>query len=72
MGPGTAAAFAMAGGGPPPRLYSAPRKRGSARVGGGPKSYVLAFISNQHVGPDMEIELFVLGSSMAAHDIAAR
>jgi hypothetical protein len=22
---------------------------------------VLAFISNQHVGPDVEIELFVLG-----------
>lgn len=33
--------------------------------------YVLAFISNQHVGPDMEIELFVLGSSIAVHDVAA-
>ncbi|MET0601758.1 MAG: Na-translocating system protein MpsC family protein [Baekduia sp.] len=33
--------------------------------------HVLAFISNQHVGPDMEIELFVLGSSIAAHDVAA-
>lgn len=26
---------------------------------------VLAFISNQHVGPDMEIELFVLGQPLA-------
>ena len=26
--------------------------------------HVLAFISNQHVGPDMEIELFVLGPPM--------
>lgn len=26
---------------------------------------VLAFISNQHVGPDLEIELFVLGTSTA-------
>jgi uncharacterized protein YbcI len=26
--------------------------------------HVLAFISNQHVGPDLEIELFVLGSTM--------
>lgn len=26
--------------------------------------HVLTFISNQHVGPDMEIELFVLGSTM--------
>jgi uncharacterized protein YbcI len=25
---------------------------------------VLAFISNQHVGPDLEIELFVLGSRL--------
>jgi uncharacterized protein YbcI len=27
---------------------------------------VLAFISNQHVGPDLEIELFVLGAAMTA------
>jgi uncharacterized protein YbcI len=27
---------------------------------------VLAFISNQHVGPDLEIELFVLGTPLAA------
>jgi uncharacterized protein YbcI len=26
--------------------------------------HVLAFISNQHVGPDIEIELFMLGQSM--------
>ncbi len=28
--------------------------------------HVLAFISNQHVGPDMEIELFVLGPAHSA------
>ncbi len=26
---------------------------------------VLAFISNHHVGPDLEIELFLLGSDVA-------
>ena len=31
---------------------------------------VLAFISNHHVGPDLEIELFVLGA--AGHDAAGR
>jgi uncharacterized protein YbcI len=32
--------------------------------------HVLAFISNQHVGPDIEIELFVLGSSTTARVVA--
>ena len=29
---------------------------------------VLGFISNSHVGPDMEIELFFLGRSIARSD----
>lgn len=32
---------------------------------------VLAFISNQHVGPDLEVELFVLGTARELVDMGA-